>query len=86
LLVVGRFTPLAEYLTPRSLASWARVLRQSTWAPIALVMSFIPAAFIMFPLPLLILIAVLAFGRGPACRMASRALRPPSQPLTARAA
>src|SRR4051812_25606041 len=62
LAAVWRFTPLAEYLTPRSLASWARVLRQSTWAPIALVVSFIPAAFIMFPLPLLILIAVLAFG------------------------
>lgn len=57
-----RFTPLAEHVTPQNLVSWARVLRQSTWAPIALVLAFIPAAFIMFPLPLLILIAVLAFG------------------------
>src|SRR3954447_25561166 len=57
-----RFTPLADYVTPQSLASWARVMRQSTWAPIALVLAFIPAAFIMFPLPLLILMAVLAFG------------------------
>src|SRR3954468_17114441 len=40
LAAVWRFTPLAEYLTPRSLAAWARVLRQSTWAPIALVVSF----------------------------------------------
>ena len=57
-----RFTPLAQYVTPQSLASLARVLRHSTWAPIVLVLAFIPAAFIMFPLPLLILIAVLAFG------------------------
>jgi len=65
ILVIGvlgalwRFTPLAHYLTPQRLASWARVLRQSTWAQIALVLAFIPAAFVMFPLPLLILIAVL---------------------------
>jgi uncharacterized membrane protein YdjX (TVP38/TMEM64 family) len=57
-----RFTPLAQYITLPSLGSWARVLRESTWAPIALVLAFIPAAFIMFPLPLLILIAVLAYG------------------------
>jgi uncharacterized membrane protein YdjX (TVP38/TMEM64 family) len=57
-----RFTPLAQYVTPRSLLSWAHVLRHWAWAPVALVLAFIPAAFIMFPLPLLILIAVLAFG------------------------
>lgn len=62
LAAIWRFTPLASYLTPDHLGSWARVLRGSTWAPIALVASFIPAAFVMFPLPLLILIAVLAFG------------------------
>ena len=59
---IWRFSPLAEHVTPHNLASWSRVLRQSTWAPIALVLAFIPAAFVMFPLPLLILIAVLAFG------------------------
>lgn len=59
---VWRFTPLAEYLTPHSLGTFARMLRESTWAPIALVLSFVPAAFVMFPLPVLILLAVLAFG------------------------
>jgi phospholipase D1/2 len=62
LAALWRFTPVAEYLTPRNLLAWARVLRQSTWAPIALVLAFVPAAFVMFPLPILILIAVLAFG------------------------
>jgi phospholipase D1/2 len=57
-----RFTPLAQYLTPQSLSAFADMLRHSTWAPIALVLTFIPAAFVMFPLPILILLAVLAFG------------------------
>jgi phospholipase D1/2 len=62
LAALWRFTPLAQYLTPQQLGSWARLLRESTWAPFALVLAFIPAAFVMFPLPVLILIGVLAFG------------------------
>jgi uncharacterized membrane protein YdjX (TVP38/TMEM64 family) len=72
LAALWRFTPLAQYLAPRSLAAFADMLRASSWAPIALVAAFVPAAFVMFPLPLLILVAVLAYGplMGLSCGMA----------------
>lgn len=62
LAAAWRFTPLAHYLTPQALGVFARMLRESTWAPIFLMSSFVLAAFVMFPLPLLILLSVLAFG------------------------
>jgi phospholipase D1/2 len=62
LAAAWHFTPLAEMITPQRLGEWARVVRQSRWAPFVLVVAYIPAAFVLFPRPLLTLIAVLAFG------------------------
>jgi phospholipase D1/2 len=51
---------------------WARLVRETPWAPVALVLAYTPAAFLMFPRPVLTLVAVIAFGRwlGFACAMA----------------
>lgn len=57
-----RFSPLADYLTPHRLAEWARAARASRWAPILLILAYTPAAFVLFPRPLLTVIAVIAFG------------------------
>jgi phospholipase D1/2 len=62
LTAVWRFTPLAEFITPDRIADWARVVRESRMAPILLVVAHTVGAFIMFPRPLLTLLAVLAFG------------------------
>ncbi len=67
-LVVGalaalwRFTPLSELVAPERVHLWARAVRETPWAPAALILLYTPAAFLMFPRPVLTLVAVLAFG------------------------
>jgi uncharacterized membrane protein YdjX (TVP38/TMEM64 family) len=60
--VAWRYTPLADYLTTERMRSWARVVRDSPWAPAAIVFAYTPAALVMFPRPLITLVAVVAFG------------------------
>ena len=62
LAAAWRYTPLAELLTPKNISAWSRMARQTRWAPIALILAYTPAAFLMFPRPLLTLISVIAFG------------------------
>jgi phospholipase D1/2 len=62
LAAAWRYTPLAELLTPKNISAWSRMARQTRWAPIALVLAYTPAAFLMFPRPLLTLVSVVAFG------------------------
>ena len=62
LAAAWRYSPLADYLTPHRLADWARAARRTRWAPIALIAAYTPAAFVLFPRPLLTLISILAFG------------------------
>jgi len=62
LAAAWRFSPLADYLTPHRLAEWARAARRTPWAPLLLVVAYTPAAFVLFPRPLLTLLAVVAFG------------------------
>ena len=57
-----RFTPLKEYFTYGNIREWARVVRETSWAPYALVLAYTPAALLLFPRPLLTLVAILAFG------------------------
>ena len=57
-----RFSPLADYLTHERLAGWARAARETPWAPLALVFAYTPAAFLLFPRPVLTVISVVAFG------------------------
>ena len=62
LAAVWRFTPLADSITPHRLLSWARAARDARWAPVLLILAYTPAAFILFPRPLLTLTSVIAFG------------------------
>lgn len=62
LAAAWRFTPLADVLTLERLGEWARVVRETPWAPIALVLAYTPGALILFPRPLLTVLAVVAFG------------------------
>jgi phospholipase D1/2 len=62
LAAAWRYTPLAEFFTPQQIVLWSRAVRQTAWAPVALVLAFTPAAFLLFPRPLLTLFAVVAFG------------------------
>jgi uncharacterized membrane protein YdjX (TVP38/TMEM64 family) len=62
LAAAWRYTPLAEFASRQRMLEWARVARATRWAPFALAAAYIPAAFIMFPRPLLSLLAIVAFG------------------------
>jgi uncharacterized membrane protein YdjX (TVP38/TMEM64 family) len=62
LAAAWRYTPLSELVTPERIIGWARAVRGTGWAPIAVMLVYTPAAFVMFPRPLLTLLTVIAFG------------------------
>lgn len=62
LSAVWRFTPVAEYLTAERIREWARVVRETPWAPVAVILAYTPASLILFPRPLITLLIVVAFG------------------------
>lgn len=62
LAAAWRYTPLSEYITAARITAWARDIRGWSWAPLAVVLIYTPAAFVMFPRPLLTLLTVIAFG------------------------
>jgi phospholipase D1/2 len=62
LAAAWRYTPLSEFITPERIIAWARAVRGMKWAPVAVVLIYTPAAFVMFPRPLLTLLTVIAFG------------------------
>jgi phospholipase D1/2 len=62
LAAAWRYTPLSEYITAQRVTGWARAMRGSHWAPIAVMLAYTPAAFVMFPRPLITLFTVIAFG------------------------
>lgn len=72
LAAAWRFTPLADIITPRNVADWARAAGGSRWTPVILVLLYTPGAFLMFPRPLLTLVTILALGAkvGLVCSMA----------------
>lgn len=63
LAALWRYTPLADFLDRERIASWAQAVRHTPWAPVAIVLAYTPAAFVMFPRPVITLLAVIAFGR-----------------------
>jgi phospholipase D1/2 len=65
-----RYTPLADVITAEHVMAWARRTRGYAWAPFAVMAIYTPAAFLMFPRPLITLFAVLAFGPWRGCAMA----------------
>jgi phospholipase D1/2 len=62
LAAAWRYTPLSEYVTAQRIIGWARAVRETSWAPFVVVFIYTPAAFVMFPRPLLTLLTVIAFG------------------------
>jgi len=62
LAAAWRYTPLSELVTPERITTWARAVRGTGWAPIVVVLIYTPAAFVLFPRPLLTLLTVIAFG------------------------
>src|SRR5439155_11043312 len=51
-----------EFVTAERIIAWARAVRGMPWAPVVVVLIYTPAAFVMFPRPLLPLATVVAFG------------------------
>ena len=62
LAAAWRYTPLAEFARPSHIKAFAQMVRSTPGAPLLLIAAYIPAAFIMFPRPLLTLFAIVAFG------------------------
>lgn len=62
LAAAWRFTRLSELITPAHIGGAARALRETSWAPFALVLAYTPAEFLMFPRPVLTLFGSVAFG------------------------
>jgi uncharacterized membrane protein YdjX (TVP38/TMEM64 family) len=65
-----RYTPLAEMITVEHVMEWAKSLRRSAWSPLFVIAVYTPAAFLLFPRPLITLFAVLAFGPWRGCVIA----------------
>jgi phospholipase D1/2 len=62
LAVAWRYTPLSELITAQRINDWARAVRGVPWAPAVVILAYIPAAFVLFPRPVLTLLTVIAFG------------------------
>ena len=62
LAAAWRFTRLSELITPAHVAHVARAVRTIGWAPLALVLAYTPAEFLMFPRAVLTLFGSIAFG------------------------
>jgi phospholipase D1/2 len=62
LAAAWRYTPLSEFITAERVIAWARAVREVQWAPIVVIALYTPAAFLMFPRPVLTLLTVIAFG------------------------
>jgi uncharacterized membrane protein YdjX (TVP38/TMEM64 family) len=62
LAAAWRYTPLAHFIAPERVFAWAQDIGQSRWAPFVVMAAYTPAAFVMFPRPIITLFAVIAFG------------------------
>ena len=62
LVAMWRFTPMAEFASASHIMEWAEDFAGRPWAPFALIATYTPASFLMFPRPLITLAAVVAFG------------------------
>jgi phospholipase D1/2 len=62
LTALWHFTPLAQWANAEHIIAWAQDFSYVQGAPILIVLAYTPASIIMFPRPLLTLLAVAAFG------------------------
>ena len=49
LALAWRYTPLAEFIRPEHINAWAKAARETSWAPVALVLAYTACAFLMVP-------------------------------------
>jgi phosphatidylserine/phosphatidylglycerophosphate/cardiolipin synthase-like enzyme/uncharacterized membrane protein YdjX (TVP38/TMEM64 family) len=62
LAALWHWTPLARWTDSNRIISWASDFALMPWASTLIVLSYTPASIVMFPRPLLTLLAVAAFG------------------------
>jgi phosphatidylserine/phosphatidylglycerophosphate/cardiolipin synthase-like enzyme/uncharacterized membrane protein YdjX (TVP38/TMEM64 family) len=62
LTALWQWTPLARWADSSHIVDWAIDFSQIRWAPALIVLAYTPASIVMFPRPLLTLLAVAAFG------------------------
>ena len=62
LMLLWRYTPLADIVTPANALAWAEGFSRYWWAPLAVILAYTPASLVMFPRWLITLMAVAAFG------------------------
>jgi phospholipase D1/2 len=62
LAAAWRWTPLAEIVTAENILGWSRAVRDTWWAPFAMVAAYTVGAFVLLPRPLMTLVSVLTFG------------------------
>jgi phospholipase D1/2 len=71
LAALWRYTPLAAWTDVAHVAEWAQRVGARPWTPFALIAAYTPAAFTLFPRPVITMFAVIALGAWPgfACAM-----------------
>ena len=62
LAAAWRWTPLAEIATAENILAWTRAVRDTWWSPLVLLAAYTVGAFVLFPRPVLTLVAVMTFG------------------------
>ena len=62
LAAVWKFTPLAEVVTLERSVEWVEDFSGAWWAPLAILLAFTPASFVMFPRQIITVAAAVAFG------------------------
>ena len=62
LAAAWRWTPLGEIATAENIVGWTRTVRGTWWAPFALLGAYLVGTYILFPRPVLTLVAVMTFG------------------------
>jgi len=62
LAAAWRWTPLAEIVTAENILAWSRAVRDTWWAPFAMVAAFTVGSFVLFPRPVMTFVSVVTFG------------------------
>ncbi|MGQ0749759.1 MAG: VTT domain-containing protein [Betaproteobacteria bacterium] len=62
LTAIWHLTPVSQYLTAERVIAFAEDFAGRWWAPLAVLLAYTPASVIMFPRPVITLLAVVAFG------------------------
>jgi phosphatidylserine/phosphatidylglycerophosphate/cardiolipin synthase-like enzyme/uncharacterized membrane protein YdjX (TVP38/TMEM64 family) len=62
LMALWHFTPLQQLLDPARINHWASLFGGQWWAPLAVMVAYLPACIVIFPRSVITLFAVLAFG------------------------